>query len=161
MFSNLLFAALTFLSTTELCMAKDLQTSIITHANTSDYDVSVESISITDVATDIADIDSVHNGRPFDVIANLNWEAEVYDTNSTNTLSWELSVDGEVRDTGEVDLRDSRALPTQLAAGRTQFDSSGTHKVEVKITLDDAINNADREYESFAAGASFVPLVLV
>lgn len=161
MFTKLLFAALTILSTTEPCVAQGVQTSIVTHASTSDYAVSVESISITDAATDIADIVAVHNGRPFDVIANLNWEAQVYDVNSTNTLLWEMSVDGEVRDTGEVDLRDSRALPTQLAAGRTQLDSSGTHKIEVKITLDDANHDADREYESFAAGASFVPLVLV
>jgi len=161
MFTKLLFAALTILSTTEPCVAQGVQTSIVTHASTSDYAVSVESISITDVATDIADIVAVHNGRPFNVIANLNWEAQVYDVNSTNTLLWEMSVNGEVRDTGEVDLRDSRALPTQLAAGRTQFDSSGTHKIEVKITLDDANHDADREYESFAAGASFVPLVLV
>lgn len=133
----------------------------ITKANTSDYEVSVESISLTDSATGISDIATIHNSRPFDVTAKLHWEEQVYDLDSTNTLSWEMSVDGVVANTGSVDLSESRALPATLNAGQTTIDNSGTHNIKVKISLDSTENANDRNYESFAAGASFVPLMIV
>ena len=101
------------------------------------------------------------NGRPFDVIANLAWEEQTYDLDSTNTLFWETFVDGTLEAQGQVDLRDSRALPSTLAAGTAVVDNSGTHKVQVKITLDAQTNEDERDYQSFAAGASFVPLIIV
>ena len=101
------------------------------------------------------------NGRPFDVIANLAWEEQTYDLDSTNTLFWETFVDGTLEAQGQVDLRDSRALPSTVAAGTAVVDNSGTHKVQVKITLDAETNENERDYQSFAAGASFVPLIIV
>ena len=133
----------------------------ITKANTSDYEVSVESISLMDSATGISDIATIHNRRPFDVIAKLHWEEQVFDLNSTNTLFWEMSVDGVVANTGSVDLSENRELPATLNAGQATIDNSGTHNIKVKISLDSTENENDRNYESFAAGASFVPLVIV
>lgn len=134
---------------------------LITQAAEADYEVSVESISLIDVNTDISDIVAIHNDREFDVIAGLHWEEQVYDINSTNTLYWEMSVNDKVEKKGEVDLRASRALPISLNAGRSSVGSSGTHKIKVKITLDESESESEREYQSFAPGASFVPLVLV
>jgi len=158
-------------STPQPCFADQNQSLIndtfivptITKANTSDYSygVSVESISLTDSATGISDIATIHNSRPFDVTAKLHWEEQVYDLDSTNTLSWEMSVDGVVANTGSVDLSESRALPATLNAGQTTIDNSGTHNIKVKISLDSTENANDLNYESFAAGASFVPLVIV
>jgi hypothetical protein len=127
----------------------------------SEYKVSVSGITLTDVDTKTSDIVSIHNGRPFEVIANLEWEEQVYDAGSSNTLHWVMTVDGAVEGEGSVDLRDSRALPSQIDAGTASVDSSGTHSISVKITLDSLTNEGDRDYESFAAGASFVPLVIV
>ena len=76
----------------------------ITGVSPSDYEVSVESISLTDVDTGIEDIKAVHNGRPFDVIAHLNWEEEIFDVNSTNTLFYELSIQGKVENIGSINL---------------------------------------------------------
>lgn len=133
----------------------------ITKANASDYEVSVESISITDYSTGIADIVTIHNGRTFDVIAKLHWEEQVFDITSTNTLFWEMSVSGVVEETGSVDLSTSRELPMTLNAGQATVRQSGTHTVEVKIMLDDTVDDSSRDYVSFQAGASFVPLVMV
>lgn len=127
----------------------------------SDYEVSVASVSLNDASTDIPDIEALHNGRPFDVIAELHWEEQVYDTSSTNELFWETLVDGTIAAQGKVNLRDTRALPTSIAAGTAVVDNSGTHNVKVRIMLDALINENDRDYESFNAGASFVPLVIV
>ena len=78
----------------------------ITGASPSDYEVSVESISLTDVDTGIEDIKAVHNGRPFDVIAKLHWEEQIFDVNSTNELVWEMSVGGVVEDVGTINLNE-------------------------------------------------------
>lgn len=78
----------------------------ISGSGTSEYEVSIESISITDNATGIPNIEAIHNGRRFDVIAKLHWEDQVYNLNSTNTLFWEMSVAGVVKGSGFVNLRD-------------------------------------------------------
>lgn len=125
------------------------------------YDVSVDSISVTDQATGIADIAAIHNGRPFDVVATLAWADQIFDETSSNLLLWEMSVGGKIEETGSVDLSASRALPTELAAGQATIDKTGTYKIEVKINLDSTESSSDRDYESFAPGASFAPLVIV
>ena len=52
-------------------------------------------------------------------------------------------------------------LPTQINAGQSSIDKSGKYNIQVKIKLDDLTQENSRDYESFAAGASFVPLVMV
>ena len=76
----------------------------LTGKSPADYEVSIESISLTDVDTGIEDISAIHNGRPFDVVAKLNWEEQIFDIDSTNTLFWEMSIGGIVEDVGTVDL---------------------------------------------------------
>jgi len=158
-------------ATSHLCSATGEDYSTIVHDSfivptvtgkeTSDYELSVKSISLTDVDTGISDIKAIHNGRPFDVIAKLHWEEQIFDLNSTNTLFWEMSVDGEVQGVGSLDLNENRALPTQINAGQSSIDKSGKYNIQVKIKLDDLSQGNSRDYESFAAGASFVPLVMV
>ena len=103
-------------ATSHLCSATGEDYSTIVHDSfivptltgkeTSDYELSVKSISLTDVDTGISDIKAIHNGRPFDVIAKLHWEEQIFDLNSTNTLFWEMSVDGEVQGVGSLDLNE-------------------------------------------------------
>ena len=68
----------------------------------------MESISLTDVATGISDIVSIHNGRPFEVLATLHWEEQKFDVDSTNVLYWELMVNGEGINMGSVNLNEVR-----------------------------------------------------
>ena len=103
-------------SASQLCSASGQDYSTIVHDNfivpsitgvsPSDYEVSVESISLTDVDTGIEDIKAVHNGRPFDVIAKLHWEDQIFDVNSTNALVWEMSIGGVVEDVGTINLNE-------------------------------------------------------
>lgn len=94
----------------KLCSAADVMASV--HPNiieavtgvSPSYEVSVESISVTDVDTGISDITAIHNGRPFDVKANLHWEEQIFDLDSTNTLFWEMSIGGQVQDIGAINL---------------------------------------------------------
>ena len=101
-------------ATSHLCSATGEDYSTIVHDSfivptltgkePADYEVSVESISLTDVDTGISDIKSIHNGRPFDVIAKLHWEEQIFDLDSTNTLFWEMSIGGQVQDIGAINL---------------------------------------------------------
>jgi len=100
----------------QLCSASGQDYSTIVHDNIivpsitgvspSDYEVSIESISLTDVDTGIEDIKAVHNSRPFDVIAKLQWEEQIFDVNSTNELVWEMSIGGVVEDVGTINLNE-------------------------------------------------------
>lgn len=157
-----------FAAYAKLCSAADIMSKAnpfiieaVTGVSPSDYEVSVEGISLTDVDTGISDIKAIHNGRAFDVKANLHWEEEIFDMNSTNTLFWEMSVGGEVQDIGAINLNANRALPTQIDAGQSVIDKSGRYNIQVRIRLDTVVNGNSRDYESFAAGASFVPLIMV
>jgi len=125
------------------------------------YEVKVESLSLTDVATGVKDIASIHNSRPFNVIANLKWNQEIYNLDSSNSLEWVLFVDGVYQSDGAVDLNKHRALPTTLEAGRAVVYNSGSHNIAVKVKVDEMKNENERDYESFAPGASFVPLLMV
>ena len=116
MVSKTYAAIITFLAaaTPQLCSATGQDYSSIIHdsfvvptltgKSPADYEVSIESISLTDVDTGIEDISAIHNGRPFDVVAKLNWEDQIFDINSTNTLVWEMSIGGIVEDSGTVNL---------------------------------------------------------
>ena len=55
----------------------------------------------------------------------------------------------------------NRALPTQINAGQSTIDKSGKYNIQVRIKLDTLTQGNSRDYESFAAGASFVPLIMV
>ena len=63
--------------------------------------------------------------------------------------------------TGTVDLNEARSLPTALDVGLSSVERSGSHTIEVKVTVDDVDAENVREYQSFSAGSSFVPLILV
>ena len=116
---------------------------------------------INDVASEIPDIATIHNGRVFEVIQGLTWNEQVFVLNSTNTLIWTMFVDGKQQATGTVDLNDSRQLPSEINAGNATVSSSGTHTIEVVVVLDDVETIGSRQYQSFNKGVSFAPLVVV
>jgi len=72
-----------------------------------------------------------------------------------------MSIGGVVEDVGTINLNENRALPTQINAGQSTIDKSGKYNIQVRIKLDTLTQGNRRDYESFAAGASFVPLIIV
>jgi len=57
---------------------------------------------------------------------------------------------------------ESRALPTSIEAGDATVSNTGTHNIAVRVMLDGNNDGSDsRDYQSFNAGASFVPLIMV
>jgi Na+/H+ antiporter NhaC len=125
------------------------------------YEVEVTEIALFDVDTQIPDIVAVHNGALFNVSASLEWAENIIVEGSSNTLTYETTIDGEVIDTGSIDLNASRDLPTTIECGQGTMDASGKHTVSVKVTIDDSSSENSRDYQSFAAGVSFIPLILV
>ncbi|KAL3797966.1 hypothetical protein HJC23_013204 [Cyclotella cryptica] len=104
---------------------------------------------------------SIHNNAAFQVSAALLWGEEVYIGNSSNTLTCEMTVDGVVTDTGSIDLVESRALPQVIDCGTATVTSSGTHTIGVTVKVDESESSSDRDYQSFKAGTSFIPLIVV
>ncbi|KAL7452746.1 hypothetical protein ACHAWC_004463 [Mediolabrus comicus] len=150
------------LATATICAAaQSTQDALFSSTTGTPYEVEIDSLSLTDVATGAKDIATIHNNRPFNVIATLKWNQEIYNLDSSNSLEWVLFVDGVYQSDGTVDLNEHRALPTTLEAGTATVYNSGSHNIAVKIKVDDMKNENERDYESFASGASFVPLLMV
>ena len=97
----------------------------------------------------------------FEVLANLVWAAEIFVDDSSNVLNYEMFIDGKVENSGFVDLNAERELPSSISCGFGTMDTSGKHVVSVKVTVDAFETESERDYQSFASGASFVPLVIV
>lgn len=72
-----------------------------------------------------------------------------------------MKIDNVVLSTGSVDLNEARALPTSISCGLATMDTSGKHVVGVKVSIDGNSSENSRDYQSFAAGASFAPLIVV
>jgi hypothetical protein len=98
---------------------------------------------------------------PFEVIADLVWAEDIFVESSSNVLTYDVTIDGNVEGTGVIDLNDSRSLPSSINCGAATLASSGTHTVGVTVKVDDFQSGNEREYQSFAAGASFVPLIII
>ena len=72
-----------------------------------------------------------------------------------------MFIDGKVENSGFVDLNAERELPSSISCGFGTMDTTGKHVVSVKVTIDAFESDSDRDYQSFASGASFVPLIIV
>src|SRR6056300_1744588 len=138
------------LATATICAAaQSAQDTLFSSTTGTPYEVEVASLSLTDVATGVKDIATIHNSRPFNVIATLKWNQEIYNLDSSNSLEWVLFVDGVYQSDGTVDLNEHRALPTTLEAGTATVHNSGSHNIAVKIKVDEMKNENERDYESF------------
>ncbi|CAB9515490.1 Inherit from COG: Na H antiporter [Seminavis robusta] len=131
-----------------------------------DYTLSSDSafeISTTDVATDIGDLKVLFNGDSVYVhVSGLEW-VETDNNDTEAVLFYETSVDGKVSSIGSYDLNTfGRQLPDKLDVGNLTVTNSGAHTVVVRLF---APNNFDltteRTYQSYAAGVSIIPLIVV
>lgn len=94
-------------------------------------------------------------------MASLAWAEEVFLGDSSNVVTCEMFIDGEVMDTTTMDLQESRALPDVMDCGTAVVTSSGTHTISVVVKVDDSEGSYSEDYQSFKAGVSFVPLIII
>ena len=128
---------------------------------TKSYEVKVNSISLIDLETSYPDIVAIHNNVEFEVIAGLSWADEIYVESSTNELIYEMTVDGKLHGAGTIDLNESRSLPSAISCGAASVGTSGTHVIGVTIKIDESESGTVKDYQSFVAGVSFVPLIVI
>lgn len=120
-------------------------------------------ILLTDVETGIVNIQTLFINSLISVEATgIEWE-ELPDGESTpDVLEWKTTVDGKVQASGVFNLTDvGRELPSTLAVGEIEVGSNGRHQIVVSLTLGDTFFEASGEYESYAAGVSIIPLILI
>lgn len=132
-----------------------------TATSTKSYEVHVNSISLTDLETSTPDIVAIHNNVEFEVIAGLSWAEEIYVEASTNELIYEMTVDGKLHGAGTIDLNKSRSLPATVSCGAATVSTSGTHVIGVTVKIDENESSTVKDYQSFVAGISFVPLIII
>ena len=101
-------------------------------------------------------------------VSDLAWEDGGTELNSTDaTLFWETGIGDTVQSSGSYDMLEfGMQLPSALDVGHVSVDESGSHTVFVRfsgvtgVDADQSVE-ADRTYQSYAAGVSIIPLIVV
>ena len=121
------------------------------------------SLTLTDKATGIGDIRTIFVDEDVSVVVTgVEWQAS-NSNSSVDFLRWETLIDGDVTKTGRVNLSDVSALdlPTSIEAGELKIPDSGRHTITVNLYIDESEASVNDDYETFQAGASIVPLLVV
>lgn len=127
----------------------------------SSYEVLIDGIFINDVVTKTDDIAVIHTNKQFDIVAKLVWSSDYYDIKSNNEINWVMYVNNVEGGSGVLPLVEHYSLPATLAAGSAILTSSGKNNIKVVIKLDSITNEYTRDYQSFPAGHSLWPLVII
>jgi len=128
-------------------------------------DASGGSISLEDEATRISGIKTIFIGDSTLVtLDGIEWSPSD-GANATGTLMWETSVNGDVVDSGSIEVpSNSFDLPSSISAGSFVVDKKQISAVEVSIFLADSpegATGASGDYQTFGAGVSLVPLIII
>jgi len=127
-----------------------------------DYDLNDDGRLSISVGISWPKVITMFNDEEFDVRAHLSWmQIDPPNTSSSNILRWVTTFDGNDVGSGEISLLSSLDLPKIIDVGKATAYSSGTHKIEVTLYLDDNITKIKRQYESIPAGVSIVPIIVV
>ncbi|CAJ1935026.1 unnamed protein product [Cylindrotheca closterium] len=128
-----------------------------------DYDiVGAGSVVLTDVDTGISDLRTIFTDDEIAVsLDGLEWESNGGNT-TDGLLFYKTYLDGELMSEGNMTLGDvGRELPSGLDAGTVKATAGGRHTIEVIVTSGEAEAVTDREVESYAAGVSILPLLVI
>jgi len=127
---------------------------------TEDFEGDGPSLTLTDLETEIKDIATIFNDVATGVtVINLEWTEVFVDS---DVIEWTTAVDGTIQASGSFNLTDvGRVLPTELEAGNFTVDSRGRHEIVVDVVLGNSTFTVSAEYESYAAGVSIIPLLVV
>ena len=120
-------------------------------------------IVLSDVATGIPNIKTIFINSITSVKAiGIEWEEAMDGEETPDVLEWKTTVDGTVQASGFFNLTEvGRELPLELEVGEIKVLSNGRHKIVVYLTLGETSFEASNEYESYAAGVSIIPLLLI
>lgn len=134
-------------------------------------DASGSTLNLEDESTKIGEIRTIFIGDTTLVaLDGIEWSAVESDSTanatSSNNLVWETAVNGVIQDSGVIGLSDvdDRDLPTSIEAGSIVIEKRQTATVSVTIFLEDdpkASTTGSGNYQTFARGASLVPLILI
>ncbi|GBG33712.1 Hypothetical Protein FCC1311_099352 [Hondaea fermentalgiana] len=106
---------------------------------------------------------ALFTNEPYEVLVGVSWEDS--DTVvETDELFWQLSVDGQVMQTGSEAINGSMLLPDTISVGEVLFESSGVPSVDVLISLE-AATLADGSASGatpsvIGSGISLLPLII-
>jgi len=127
---------------------------------TEDFEGDEPVLTLTDLETEIKDISTIFNDVATGVtVINLEWTEEFVDS---DVIEWTTAVDGTIQASGSFNLTDvGRVLPTKLKAGNFTVGSRGRHEIVVDMVLGNSTLTVSAEYESYAAGVSIIPLLVV
>lgn len=120
-------------------------------------------ILLSDVETGITDIKTIFINSLISVEATgIQWEELPEGEATPDVLEWKTTVDGQVQASGVFNLTDiGRELPSEMMVGEITVGSNGRHQIVVTLTLGDTFFETSGEYESYAAGVSIIPLLLI
>ena len=130
-----------------------------------DQDESGLVLFLTDKATGIegdTGLQSLHNGDTVSVsVTGIVWmEAKI--ATDFSTLTYIGSLNGIVVDTNTIDLaKDGKLLPGSVDVGEVTVEGSGRNTISIDLLLDGVTATSENEYQSFAAGVSIIPLVVI
>jgi len=120
-------------------------------------------ISLYDVKSGIDEVITLFNNEFVTVtVVDIEWGARVAPANSSNIITYKTYVDGKLQAEGSASLADvGRELPTSVEAGDISVSSSGSHTILVVLSVDEDSADTEGSYQSFGAGASLIPLIVV
>jgi Na+/H+ antiporter NhaC len=129
-----------------------------------DYNITATGgLSLYDVKSGIDEVVTLFNNEFVTVtVVDIEWGARVAPSNSSNSITYKTYVDGMLQAEGSVSLADvGRELPTSVEAGDISVSSSGSHTILVVLSVDEDSADTESSYQSFGAGASLIPLIVV
>jgi len=120
-------------------------------------------LSLLDVDTGISDIKTIFNGELVGVtVVGIEFAPNEGNVTTPDFITWETKVDGKVQASGTYSLVDvGRELPSEIEVGEISVGSRGRHEIVVLLSLGDSSLEPSGEYESYAAGVSIIPLIVV
>jgi hypothetical protein len=128
----------------------------------------IEALKLVDYETSIEDIKTIFTNEITLVsVTGVKWNVSGNNVSDTDdVLRYETSVDGIVQSTGTVNLSalGDRELLDTIDCGNVSIPNSGRATISVALFVDNTTattDDAENEYEAYAAAAAIVPLIIV
>jgi len=129
-----------------------------------DYNItSTEGLFLVDVKSGIRGLLTLFKNEFVTVsVIGIQWGEKDTIANSTDSILYKTYVDGILQAEGSFDLAGvGRELPTSVEVGNVSVSTSGTHTINVVLSVDEDPIETENHYQAFAAAASLIPLLVV
>jgi Na+/H+ antiporter NhaC len=133
------------------------------------FSIEAGDIGITDNGTGYTDVDTMFNGEAFIINVGLTWNSLDVPAGANLTtvygVQWTSFVDDMEVGSGVETFDLAIDQPQSMEAGLATVNESGSHAVRVVLQVAgegaESESESDRSYQSFASGASFIPLLVI